>query len=195
MKNRKLDTIVGTRLALFMRCSNFTDAMFGKLVGAAAPTVATWRHGTRPYPHWRDTLSWATGWDWKNPESIAALTDEQIIAQVQGTVDTPTDALSFGSFAGLTLARDGVTAALASGRALDPSVPGDALVLQLCAEALNIEAARRLDEDMDFRSAHDLRTLVLGHQDQPALLAFLRAHVDARVLTLVEQSLPATVSA
>ena len=202
MKNRTLDTTVGGRLALFMRLNGFTDAVFAKQVSAAPPTVATWRNGTRPYPRWREALRAATGWDWNDPESIAALTD----LEVQEAVDARTsprakakaikvdkanpEVLTFGSFAGLTVARDGVTSAIAEGRALDPAIPADALVLNLCAEALQIEASRRMKVDEDFRSANELRVLVLGHRDPQAFIAFLRTHVDAKLLALVERSLP-----
>ena len=76
MKDRTRDLRLGTRLALFMQGNNLVDASLAKLVGAAVPTVATWRHGTRPSPHWRALLSKVTGWDWSNLESVAALSDE-----------------------------------------------------------------------------------------------------------------------
>lgn len=199
MKNRPLDTAVGERLALFMRLNGYTDAVFAKQVGAASPTVATWRTGTRPYPKWRKALHAATGWDWNDPESISALTDLEVQEAVDARMDphvknklakVSPEVLTFGSFAGLAVARDGVLAAIAEGRALNPANPADALVLNLCAEALQIEVSRRMKVDEDFRSANELRVLVLGHRDPRAFIAFLRTHVDAKLLAVVERSLP-----
>ena len=196
-KNSDLDLKVARRFATFMKARGFTDGRLGKLIGAAAPTGATWRHGTRPYPHWRPALNQLTGWDWDDPASIAALTDDMIRSAVDGepVPDIPTEALASGSFAAIIIARDGIKAACDEGRALDPARPADAMVLTMAAEALSAEVDRRISTEADFKEASDIRKLVIGHTDPARLLDFLASNVDARIMAEVRQSLARTTSA
>lgn len=212
-KNKDLDLKVGTRLTLWMKAMGLTDGKLAKLVGSAAPTVATWRVGTRPTKQWLGGLSQVTGWDWTKPETIAALTDEQILEQVKTVrsadevekslqkparkprtvaeaAEVPSEVLTFGSFAGLTRARDAIREVLTTGRVLNPADAADQLVLNLVDEALTSEVSRRANEDADFKSATEIRNLVLGHKNPDALLAFLRTNVDPKIMKDVERTLP-----
>lgn len=171
MKDRARDLRLGSRLALFMRGNNLVDASLARLVGAAVPTVATWRHGTRPSPHWRAILSKVTGWDWSDLESVAALSDEVALAS---KVTTPAQA----SFEGLVRAR----AQVVSGTL-------DTESLRLCAELLDAEIARRTVLDVTFRSAMEIHSIVVGSSNPSGMLALLRAHVDPVLITQVERSL------
>jgi transcriptional regulator with XRE-family HTH domain len=169
MKNRDLDTAVGGRLALWMQLNNLVDSKLAKMVGAASPTVATWRNGTRPGPVWREKLSTLTGWDWNNPESIAALTDQQVGVEVAGTSDK--------TFVGLLVSRAKLEDLISNG-AVDLT-PALALIQDKLAELAS--------QDAVFKSAVELSAMVNGKEHTRALIEFLRQHTDLNLDSPVER--------
>lgn len=184
-KERDVDMRVGQTLTQFMQHCRMTDAAFAKHVGAALPTVATWRHGTKPYPRWHAALQRITGWDWSQPDTLASLTAADITDAANRflhTLRTPVvqyTAPSEMTFASIVMAKD----ALEAGR-LDPSV------IQLCAAMLDEAFRLRIEADQSFRSAAELRAHVMGHSNPSAALDFLCKHVDPAVFAQVRASLP-----
>lgn len=183
-KNRERDEAVGRVLALWMKEHGLSDGKFAKLVGSSAPTVQTWRKGTRPYPHWHAKLLKVTDLDFSDPDSIAAA------APPPDSTPTPDRVLAYGSIEGLEFACRVLDEVLATGRPIDPSNANDGLALRLMSEALTLETERREREDVRYKTAAGLRELVSSHPDPMTAIRFLRenAGVDPEVLDAVERN-------
>lgn len=177
MKNYGVDRAVSGRLSAWMREQGLTDGALAKMVGAAAPTVQTWRNGTRPSAHWASALSRVTGWDWSDLEAVAR--GEAVVPA------TPPDE----SFANLLTARDNLKRAMAQSQPVDPAHPTDRQLLTLCDLLLTQEVERRVAANPTFADAVRIRELVVAHPNPAELLAFFRRHVDADLLREVEASL------
>lgn len=190
-KNRERDESVGRVLAIWMKEHGLSDGKFAKLVGSSAPTVQTWRKGTRPYPHWQAKLLKITGLDFSDPDSIAAA------APPPDSTPTPDRVLAYGSIEGLEFAKRVLDEALTVGRALDPANANDGLALRIMSEALTLETERREREDVRYKTAAGLRDLVAGHPDPTNAIRFLRenAGVDPEVLDAVERNIAPMMAA
>lgn len=203
-KNRDRDTAIGHALQHWLNERNMSHVAFAKTIHVAAPLVQNWcTNGTRPNSRVRDALSGATGWNWNDPDSIAALWHSlnlppPVRKKTASVVHLKKKApkLTFTSLEGPMIAAARIQAVLTSKQPLDPANAEDRAVLLFVSESLASEIARREREDPKYKTLAGIREIVLTHPNPQAALAMFREHasVDKDILDAIARSLPTGIA-